>query len=435
MEELAQGEEGAPFNLLDYSDQGYSQAALNFQGGLGGPFSLAANLFTAGRETESLSTGRIATRYGGLFSEVEGRSAGATLQLGHGWKGSRAASDLAFGVEWLEASTDTSGINTPLEDPGAVDPSDLISRGTTDRSTRALYVQESWSPVPAWGIHAGLRYDSDEVAYEESVPDPTLQEALTFSELSSRAGVTWAVSGPFVVRASYGESFLPPTVEQLFAYPGFGSNPGLLPEDSRTYELGFHADWSDRAGLDVALFLVGTENEIIFDPDSDQGLFGANVNAGETRRQGIEAALNGRISSRLNGFVSATLIDAEFANGPDEGNSVPLVPGERFAAGLDADLSRGFVFRADVVYVGEQVLDNDDANAQPRLAAYTVVNARLSWDPGLVGLLFTAQVTNLFDEQYATRGIYAFDYASDADSIFLTPAPGRRFLLGAEWRF
>jgi iron complex outermembrane receptor protein len=443
-QELAEDREQAPFNLLDYSDQRYSQAALNFRGSLGGPFSLAANLFVADRATESLSTGRIAPLFGGFHSDIEGDSVGTTVQLGHRWQGSRATTDLALGVEWLEARTDTAGTGTPSDDPGNVDPANLLSQNSADRSTRAVYVQESWSPAPDWGVTAGLRYDSDEVSYTEIVPDPANRASLTFSELSARGGVTWAVSGPYVLRISYGESFLPPTVEQLFAFPGFGSNPGLLPEDSATIEVGLHADWSRRADLDVALFLVATENEIIYDPDSALGAFGANVNAGETRRQGIEATLRGQFSSRVRGFVGATLIDAEFANGPDEGNTVPLVPGERFSAGVDADLPRGFFVGGDLLWVGEQVLDNDDANALPRLDAYAVANLRVGWDlplstraaKGGGGVLrLTAQVTNLFDEQYATRGIYAFDYSSGVDSVFLTPAPGRRFLLGAEWRF
>ncbi len=65
---------------------------------------------------------------------------------------------------------------------------------------------------------------------------------------------------------------------------------------------------------------------------------------------------------------------------------------------------------------------------------------RLSWSPSFSasradGLTFFAELLNLFDEEYATRGIYAFDFSTFQNDVFLTPAPGRRFLAGVEWRF
>jgi outer membrane receptor protein involved in Fe transport len=443
-EELEEDREAAPNNRLDFLDQRYGQATLNYRGPLGGSFFLAANAYLVDRESNSLVTGRAAPVFGGSYAETDSRTAGTIVQASHRWQGRRATSNLTVGLEWLESGTDASAIRTPADDPGAVDPAGLFAGNTTDRRTQALFAQETWSPVSAWSITAGLRYDRDRLEYAESVPDPSNQDALSFSELSARAGATWSLSERYALRASYGESFLPPTVEELFAFPTFGSNPNLVPEDSRTWELGFNADWRNRTGLDVALFLVDTKNEIVFDPDSDLGLFGANVNAGETRRKGIEASLHGALHRRLSGFLNATFIDAEFANGPSSGNTVPLVPGERFAAGLDLDCGAGFLLRADATYVAEQVLDNDASNTEPRLPAYTVANVRLSWDLGrrarsgggaASGLLFFAQVTNLLDEVYATRGIHAFDFSTGADANFFTPAPGRRFLGGVEWRF
>ena len=103
-------------------------------------------------------------------------------------------------------------------------------------------------------------------------------------------------------------------------------------------------------------------------------------------------------------------------------------------------LPAGVSLHADGLYVGEQVLDNDDANAQPELDAYTVVGARARFSLADLrgrrgGLALHAGVTNLFDEEYATRGIYAFDFSTDMNDAFFTPAPGRRYTAGAEWVF
>jgi outer membrane receptor protein involved in Fe transport len=71
-----------------------------------------------------------------------------------------------------------------------------------------------------------------------------------------------------------------------------------------------------------------------------------------------------------------------------------------------------------------------------------VVNVRLSWEralsraagssAGRVGLF--AEAKNAFDETYATRGIYAFDFSTFTNETFVTPAPGRRYLVGVTWR-
>ena len=71
-----------------------------------------------------------------------------------------------------------------------------------------------------------------------------------------------------------------------------------------------------------------------------------------------------------------------------------------------------------------------------------MVNARLSWSPArgrkgapAKGLSLFVAARNLFDDEYATRGIFAFDFSTFQNDIFLTPAPGRRVLGGLEWGF
>ena len=348
------------------------------------------------------------------------------------------------GVEWLDGDNDAAGFFTSPTDPGTVDPGSLSSDNTSKRETLGLYLQDTWQPGEHWTILAGARYDDDEVAYEERFPDAGNDDERDFSEVSVRGGITWSASPAAAFYVSYGEAFLPPTVEDLFSFPLFGSNPDLEPEDSSTWEVGYRGSFG-ALDLDAALFRVDSDNEIIFDPDSPLGLFGANVNAGEARREGVEIALRGRPGRRFRPFATATFIDAELRNGIDDGNTLPLVPEERFTAGLDFDLFAGLALRAEGLHVGDQVLQNDEANEQQELDAYDVVNLRATWRPGerkaasgggrSRGLMVFAELRNAFDEEYATRGIYAFDFSTFLNEVFLTPAPGRRFLGGVGWEF
>ena len=278
--------------------------------------------------------------------------------------------------------------------------------------------------------------------YDESIPDPTLAAGTTFSETSLRGGATFRPAERVEIYASYADAFLPPTPEQLFAFPFFGSNPGLAPEDAHTWEAGARYR-PGGAILEASIFVIDTSNEIVFDPTpSPEEPFGRNVNSGATRRRGVELAAHGPLAREVSAFADLTWIDATFTAGPDAGNRIPLVPEIRAAAGIDVALPHGFGLRADALHASDQVLDNDAANAQARLAAYTVVNLALRWErararpsgakEGRFGVFF--EVRNLLDAVYATRGIFAFDAAASADATFVTPAPGRRYLAGVRWR-
>lgn len=436
--ELVEDRVQAPFNALDFTDETSLEAVAGFDAHWQTGISLTANLYRRERTAEVLTTGRSAPAFGGFFTDSDTSINGSTLQASWGWEGRH---DLTAGLELLDGETDAAGFSTPPANLGRIDPAALSSDNTAKRQTRALYLQDSWSAAAAWTVSAGLRFDDDEVGYEERSPDPSNDASRTYSELSLRAGVVWAPAASWELYAAYGEAFLPPTVEELFSFPQFGSNPDLDPEDSSSLELGLRRRWRD-ASLDAALFRIDTVDEIVFDPASQVSPFGANVNVGETRRQGLELAADARPAQRLHFFASVTLTDAEFSGGANRGRSVPLVPDERVAAGVDWSLAKGVELGSRVLYVGEQVLDGDEANARDPLDAYTVLDARLTWRPSAGSASAAArrpklflEATNLLDEEYSTRGIFAFDFSTFENTVFYSPAPGRRLMAGVEWAF
>ena len=428
------------YNTVDGSDVTERQASLTFKGSVGAGFSLAASLAYRTNDAQTLSTGRAAPVFGGFFLDSDGSTWSGVVQAAREIASSAGSHLLAFGMEALDGSADTLGYSTSVT--GAYDPAAPSARNTAGATNAALFIQDTWTISPRWIVSAGARADRSRASYEETLPSTT-GGSTTFSEVSFHAGGTLRASENVDVYASYGDAFLPPTPEQLNGLPLFGSNPDLVPEDSRAYELGLHAHGAIGT-LDTALFWTDTKDEIIFDPTPIEPTypFGRNVNAGQTRRTGVEVAARGRFNSRFAGFANVTYTKAEFTAGADDGNDVPLVPAWRLAAGLDATLPQGFGLRADALYVSSQVLDNDSANAQPELPAYTVVNLRASWGRGLGGdaaarrgrIELFVESRNLLDESYATRGIYAFDFSTFTNAEFVTPAPGRRYLAGVSWR-
>lgn len=442
--ELEADRRRSPFNRLDLLGEGLTQASVSFQGPLGGGASLAANLYVRARDSEILTTGRAAPLFGGFFLDSEAAVVGSTVQADRLWEGDGWRNRLSGGVEWLDGDTDARGFFTPPDDPGRVDPAALGSDNTAERRALGLFAQNSWTPRRGWTLVAGLRYDRDEVGYAERAPDPTNVAARTYTELSLRAGVSWSPSDRSTLYLSYGEGFLPPTVEELFSFPLFGSNAELRPEDSESWEIGARRRLGGGGRLEAAAFRIDTRDEIVFDPGSPIGLFGANVNAGSARRSGVEATLSLPLGDASRLFANLTLMDTELRSGPNRGAALPLVPEERLAAGFEGALGAGLRLRLDALWVGEQVLDNDEANAQERLDAYAVANARLAWSPrgggaggtgAPAGPVLFVEARNLLDESYESRGIFAFDFAAGRNDVFLTPAPGRQVMAGLEWGF
>ena len=430
------------FNRLDSTDDVARQASLNFQGPVGRGFSVAANLAYRTEHAKTLSTGRAATTFGGFFLDADTGTWSGAAQAARDIASSVGSHRIACGAEWLDGEIDSTGFFTSPLSPGTYDPSAPASVNTAGARNTALFVQDAWTISPRWILSGGVRGDRSRVRYDETIPGTTPSDDKTFSEWSFRAGATFRPADRVDLYMSYGDAFLPPTPEQLFAFPHFGSNPDLLPEDARAYELGARAR-SRFATLDAALFWTDTKNEIIFDPTPTVvDPFGHNVNANATRRRGVELSARGHLARGVSAFANVTYTDAAFTQGANDGNDVPLVPKLRAGAGIDALLPLGFGIRADALHVGSQVLDNDPANAEAKLDAYTVVNLRLRWEralgsgPGLrgsrVGLFVEAK--NLLDSRYATRGIFAFDFSTTTFADFVTPAPRRRYLLGLSWR-
>ncbi len=444
--ELDTGRERAPFIRLDVLGDGLSQVSASFQGPLAGEVNLTANVYVRSRDSEILTTGRAAPLFGGFFLDSDAAILGSTVQAERVWSAGDWRNRLSGGVEWLDGDTDARGFFTSPSDPGRVEATGLGSDNTAERRALGLFVQNSWSPRPEWALVAGLRYDRDEVGYVERTPDPTNVAERTYSELSLRAGASWSPGGRSTVYLSFGEGFLPPTVEELFSFPLFGSNAELRPEDSESWELGARRRLGGGGRVEVAAFRIDTRDEIIFDPGSPMGLFGANVNAGSARRSGVEASLSLPFGGASRLFTNLTLMDTELLSGDNRGKSLPLVPDERLAAGFESGLGDHLRLRVDGLWVGEQVLDNDEANSQGTLDAYTVVNARLAWSPPFgrrraagadesTGPVLFVEARNLLDESYESRGIFAFDFAAGRNDVFLTPAPGRQLMAGLEWGF
>ena len=201
---------------------------------------------------------------------------------------------------------------------------------------------------------------------------------------------------------SYGEAFTAPSFVDVFS--PFGSNPGLQPEESESFEIGLmgqmtHFDWS------VAVFRTKIDNLITLDD------FFIPQNISEAEINGIEfTASTMLLGVNLNGQLS--LLDTEnHADDANRGNVLPRRAEQTFT--LNAFKSFGKYTLASKLYVSGKRYDNAANNR--RTEGFTTVDLVGSYQLA-PSTSVRLKVANLFDEQYETVA----GYNTDSTNVMLS---------------
>ncbi|MEN8374272.1 MAG: TonB-dependent receptor [Gemmatimonadota bacterium] len=190
------------------------------------------------------------------------------------------------------------------------------SAAANDRSTRALYGQVLLTPRTDVSLTGGVRYEDNEIFG---------------SHTTWRLGASFAPAAALRVRASAGTGFKEPTFFENFA-EGFAlGNPDLVPEESRSWEVGLDAATRDGAATLSATFFDQRFDELIdftFAPpvDGDPNFF--NIARADARGMEIsgEAALGGGIGIA----ADYTWLDTEVRDpGFDVTADATFAPGQR----------------------------------------------------------------------------------------------------------
>ena len=177
------------------------------------------------------------------------------------------------------------------------------------------------------------------------------------------------------------------------------------------------------------------------------------ANVGDTRRQGAELLLSGRLPggatwSAAYGFLDATFrtpFSAPAPNHPDavdgaisvrSGDRLPLLP--RHDAKVDVEVPLGKVrLGLAALYESDRYYQGDEANLLHPIPGFYRVDLDLSRPLGRRVTAFL-EVRNLLDAEYATFGILGDAgnvLGGDVDDArFLSPASPRSFLLGLSFR-
>ena len=190
-----------------------------------------------------------------------------------------------------------------------------VNKGATRNV--ALFLQDTYRPNDDWAVYTGLRvdqfkkFDGQHITYNEDKKqyDTVHHGEGKYTEWSPKVGVEHYVTDSLNVYASYGHSFNPPPLSQVYRFSGtVKANPDLNPEKSDTFEIGLKKAWDTKTTLGITGFYVRTKDKVKLvtyykNKKVDYKMY-SNVDS-ETRR-GLEVELRHQLSPAWSVFGNYT---------------------------------------------------------------------------------------------------------------------------------
>jgi outer membrane receptor protein involved in Fe transport len=220
---------------------------------------------------------------------------------------------------------------------------------------------------------------------------------------------------------------------------------------------------TDSAGWQAAAYRTQLDDDIIFISSGGALNAGYFQNAGQTRRQGLELGVHGRID-RLNlaanyGYIDATFQSPLILNSPSNssadvngdihvspGNKIPGIPQHTLKVRAEYGFTQALSVGTNVVYASSQFARGDENNqdANGRVPGYTVVNLDATYEFSRQ-LSFFGRINNLFDREYETLGVLGenffngpgrtFDAGNVTGEQFRSAAAPRGIWVGLKYEF
>ncbi|WP_236206843.1 TonB-dependent receptor family protein [Pseudomonas tohonis] len=346
---------------------------------------------------------------------------------------------LTTGVDYDQSSDDRQGYENFVG-------SQLGVRGNLRRDERdevssiAPYLQLGWR-LGDFNLQGGLRYN--EVAFD--VDDHYIRPgngndsgSVTYRDLTPTLGASYALTPELNLYASWGKGFETPTLNEL-SYSGPGDSFGfdLGAATSRQYEVGLKSLIGEATRLNLALFRIDTEDELVVDAAS--GGRTRYQNAARTRRQGLELSVDSALGETLHTRLAYTRLSATYDQGFTSGGRdipagrrLPGVPATSLWGELEWRPREGISTALEGLYRSKLYVE--DSNSARPAPGYALLNWRARFEQKLERLTFsqTLRLDNLLDRRYIGSVI-----VGDGNQRYYEPGPGRAWYVaaGVEYAF
>jgi iron complex outermembrane receptor protein len=314
-----------------------------------------------------------------------------------------------------------------------------LSRNEIDTVTSLdPYAQASWK-LDKWTLQAGVRHSHVKVEVDDRfLSDGDDSGDVSFRKTTPAVGVTYQLTPAVNLYASAATGFETPTVTEM-SYSGStgqdGFNLGLKPARSRQFELGTKAFVGDNTRINLAVFQIRTEDElVVFGSFSGRTVY---QNAARTLRQGAELGIDSEFSRQWRGRLAITqlraIYDDTFASGDNtitEGKRLPSVPATSAYGELAWMPRNGLTAAVEGVYRSRVFVE--DTNTERTAPSYALVNLRFTADQqsGPWKISEMLRFDNIFDRTYIGSVI-----VGDRNGRFYEPGPSFSWYAGASARY
>jgi outer membrane receptor protein involved in Fe transport len=342
----------------------------------------------------------------------------------------------------------------PVTSAGTIHDVSAVSQN----SYGGAYFTDTFDLLPGLSLTASGRYNAAVLHLDDRLGGD-LNGVHHYYRFNPAGGAAWKFAPWATAYADYAENNRVPTAAELScADPKqscslasfFVADPDLHQVVARTYETGlrgtFDAGGAARGEWNADLFRTDDTNDIlqVSAPALDRGYF---VNAGKTRRQGVEASVSLE-APRWRVALDYGLIDATFQspltlsspNNPaadgnglisvGPGNRLPGVPRQRAKLSVDGALTSAWSAGVALDAQSGQYLQGDESNQTAPLAGFWTLSLHTEYAFTKSFSVF-GRVDNLLDRRYDVYGTFTNQAGVPYPSIpggisdprSVTPAP------------
>lgn len=182
----------------------------------------------------------------------------------------------------------------------------LLDDGYFSVPNLGVYTQASWQVSRPVGVTLGLRYDRVAYRFESYVATGIPRQRTSFDHVSPRGAVLWTPDSATSLYASVGRGSEVPIVGELSASPGAPLRTSLRPKSLWNYEVGGRRVIGGRVLLEGAVFFADVRGEFVPVTVNDVTV---PENASRSRNVGVELAVTGRVTRRLEVAASYAFLD------------------------------------------------------------------------------------------------------------------------------
>ena len=343
----------------------------------------------------------------------------------------------------LDSSTDQRSGYQNFTSATALGVKGTLRRKETD-TVESLdpYIQAEWARGD-WAFTAGLRHSNVKfkVADEYITADNGNDSgSRSYRRSTPMLGVVYKLNPAINLYASAARGFETPTLNEMFYAipPASGFNFGLKPSRSQHFEIGAKAFVGAASRVNVALFQIATEDELVVAASADGRT--SYRNAGKTLRQGVEASFDTawqrNLSSRFAVSHLRAIYDEAISASVPAGNSLPGIPRTTLFGDLAWKPLPGITATVEAIYRSRVFVEDTNnaagTDAKRPAPAYAIANLRLTAEQRLGHWRLTefARIDNLFDRQYIGSVV-----VGDGNDRYYEPAPGRSGMVGVNARY